>query len=80
MVPRAGAQTPTSMRASEDLARRGRSDYAERLSGRQREVDVLTDDFLLAGRRYGGVLDDERPRRRVERHRLGLRRQVTEQF
>ncbi len=78
-MPRAGGPDPHEHARQRGFAGGGWSDHPKRLAGRQREVDVLADDPVLARRRDGSVLHDERPRRRFERHRLGSWRQVAEQ-
>src|SRR5208283_5476528 len=58
----------------------GRPDHAERLACGKHEIDLLADYFLLAGWSDGAVLNHERARRRLERHRFATRRQMPEQF
>src|SRR5271155_1470309 len=76
-LPRTGVQTPTSIRASEDFP--DRADHAKRLAGGEREIHVLANDFVLARRTDRRILHDEDLNRRLERHRIGPRRQVSEQ-
>jgi hypothetical protein len=59
---------------------RASDNHAQSLARCEREIDVLTDHLLHAGRANRAVLNDQRTRGRLQRHRIGLGRQISEQF
>ena len=78
-MPRAGVQTPTSMRASEDFPDAVGPITPSALPAASVKLTSWQTIFCWPGGDNGRVLHHERARRRLERHRFGRGRQVAEQ-